>query len=129
MTRVVALLEVLELDPSRLPAVSGERLLPIRRRDDAIGEIDSVVATGGALLANPAWIQILADVLARPLDVSGVAEDTARGAAVLEPERLGLPVPAAPPISHVVVPREERHQIHLHARAEQRALIQSREAT
>ena len=94
---------------------------------DAIGEIDSVVATGGALLASPSWIQILADVLGRPLEVSGVAEGSARGAAVLELERLGLPLPDAP-IARVVEPRAGRHEIHLHARAAQRALIESGEA-
>ena len=29
-------------------------------------ELESVVATGGALLSNPAWLQVLADVLGRP---------------------------------------------------------------
>jgi gluconokinase len=93
-----------------------------------MGQIDSFVVTGGALLANPGWIQILADVLGRTLEVSGVAEGSARGAAVLELERLGLPVPEAP-ISHLVEPRPDRHEIHLQARAEQRALIQTREAS
>ena len=32
---------------------------------DALGGVESVVATGGALLANPDWLQILADVLGR----------------------------------------------------------------
>ncbi|HEY5296188.1 MAG TPA: FGGY-family carbohydrate kinase [Gaiellaceae bacterium] len=94
----------------------------------AMTEIDSFVVTGGALLANPSWIQILADVLGRTLEVSGVAEGSARGAAVLELERLGLPLPEAP-IARLVEPRADRHEIHLHARAEQRELIQSREAT
>ena len=83
---------------------------------DAIGGVESIVATGGALLANPAWLQVLADVIGRPLEVSGVAEGSARGAALLALERLGLPVPAAP-IAHVVEPRPARHEIHLHARA------------
>ena len=39
---------------------------------DAIGGIESVVATGGALLANAAWLQVLADVLGRPVEVSAV---------------------------------------------------------
>jgi gluconokinase len=95
---------------------------------DAMAQIDSFVVTGRALLANPGWVQILADVLGRTLEVSGVAEGSARGAAVLELERLGLPVPEAP-ISHLVEPRPDRHEIHLQARAEQRALIQSREAS
>ena len=61
---------------------------------DAIGGVESVVVTGGALLANPAWVQVLADVLGRPLEVSAVAEGSARGAALVALERLGAPAPA-----------------------------------
>ena len=56
---------------------------------DAIDGVESVVVTGGALLANPAWVQVLADVLGRPLEVSAVAEASARGAALVALERLG----------------------------------------
>jgi len=85
---------------------------------DAIGGVTSVVATGGGLLANPGWLQVLADVLGRPVEVSGVAEGSARGAAVLALERLGLRVPDAP-IARVVEPRPDRHEIHLQVRQEQ----------
>ena len=60
---------------------------------DAIDGVESVVVTGGALLANPAWVQVLADVLGRPLEVSAVAEASARGAALVALERLGAPAP------------------------------------
>ncbi|HUZ82531.1 MAG TPA: FGGY-family carbohydrate kinase, partial [Gaiellaceae bacterium] len=85
---------------------------------DALGGVDSVVATGGALLASPDWTQILADVLGRPLEVSGVREGSARGTAMLALERLGLPVPPAP-LARAVEPRPGRHELHLAARAEQ----------
>jgi gluconokinase len=85
---------------------------------DAIGGLDSVVATGGGLLANPDWLQVLADVLGRPLEVSGVAEGSARGAAVVAFERLGLALPP-PPVARTIEPRLERHEIHLHARREE----------
>jgi gluconokinase len=85
--------------------------------------VDSVVATGGALLANPDWVQVLADVLGRPVETSGVAEGSARGAAVLALERLGLPVPDAP-VESVVEPRTERHQVHVRARAEQERFLE-----
>jgi len=61
-------------------------------------------------------------VLGRPLEVSGVAEGSARGAALVALERLGRPRPAAP-VSHVVEPRLDRHEAHREALAEQRALI------
>lgn len=74
---------------------------------EAIGGLDSVVATGGALLANPAWLQVLADVLGRPVEVSGVPEGSARGAVLA---RLGLDAPA--PVAEIVEPRPDRHEIH-----------------
>ncbi len=95
---------------------------------EAIGGVESVVVTGGALLANPAWVQVLADVLGRPLEVSAVAEASARGAALVALERLGAPAPAAP-IDHVVEPRADRHEIHLLAAEEQRMMIERMEAT
>jgi gluconokinase len=85
---------------------------------DAIGGVTSVLATGGGLLANPGWLQVLADVLGRRVEVSGVAEGSARGAAVIALERLGLPVPQAP-IARVVEPRLDRHDIHLRVRQEE----------
>jgi gluconokinase len=94
---------------------------------DAIGGIDSIVATGGALLANPAWLQVLSDVIGRPVEVSGEPEGSARGAALVAFERLGLPVPAAP-IARVVEPRAARHEIHLRSRRVQRDTMRNREA-
>jgi gluconokinase len=94
---------------------------------DAIGGIESVVGTGGALLANPAWLQVLADVLGRPIEVSAVPEGSAYGAAVVAFERLGLALPAAP-IARIVEPRGERHAIHLRSREVQRDTMQNREA-
>jgi gluconokinase len=95
---------------------------------DAIGGIESVVATGHALLVNDAWLQILADVLGRPVEVSGEPEGSARGAAVVALERVGVTVPPAP-VARVVEPRLERLEIHLAAREEQRRLMRSQEAT
>jgi gluconokinase len=89
---------------------------------DALGGVESVVATGGALLANPAWTQILADVLGRRLEVSAVDEGSARGAAMIALERLGAPVPPAP-VARAVEPRAGRHEIHLAARAEHRTTM------
>ncbi len=90
---------------------------------DATGGIESVVATGAALLANDAWQQVLADVLGRPVEVSGEPEGSARGAAVIALERLGLPVPDAP-IARIVEPRAGRHEIHLRSREVQRNTMQ-----
>jgi gluconokinase len=95
---------------------------------DALGGIESVVATGHALLVDDAWLQILADVLGRPVEVSGEAEGSARGAAVVALERAGVRVPPAP-VARIVEPRLERSENHLAAREEQRRLMRTQEAT
>jgi gluconokinase len=92
---------------------------------DAIGGIRSVVATGAALLANDGWLQVLADVLGHPVEESGVPEGSARGAALIALERLGLPQPAAP-VVRVVEPRPDRHEIHLRSRQLQRETMNRR---
>jgi gluconokinase len=48
-----------------------------------------VVASGGALLRSPVWLQIVTDVLGRPVAVCEVAEASSRGAALLALEALG----------------------------------------
>ena len=52
-------------------------------------EPKQAVATGGGLQKSPAWAQIVADALGRPLVASGEAEASSRGAALLALERLG----------------------------------------
>ena len=54
------------------------------------------MATGGGLLHDPDWIQIMADALARPVSVSGAPEASLRGAAVLALERDGADAAEAP---------------------------------
>jgi gluconokinase len=56
----------------------------------AMPETREVVGTGGALLHSKAWMQILADVLGRPVLASSEAEASSRGAALLALETLGL---------------------------------------
>jgi gluconokinase len=88
---------------------------------DAMPEVEEVVATGGALLADPAWIQVFADVLGRPVVASGVEEGSARGAAVIALERLGAR-PAPAPLGARFDPRPERHEAYRSARERQRDL-------
>ena len=94
---------------------------------DAIGGIEALVATGGALRANPGWVQVFADVVGRPVEVSAVPEGSAHGAALIAFERLGLPQPSTP-IARIVEPRAGRHEIHLRSREVQRETMQSQEA-
>ncbi len=70
-------------------ALIAERLLA----DDVAAT--QVIASGGALLASPVWMQIIADALGRPLMVSLEAEATGRGCALLALEVLGVLADAA----------------------------------
>jgi gluconokinase len=87
-------------------------------------EVEDVVATGGALLRDRDWLQIMADALGRPLTASAVKEASLRGAAVHALERLGdSPPPGA--LGDVVEPRLERADAYRAARDRHRALYEA----
>lgn len=90
---------------------------------DLLPGLEEVVATGGGLHADPAWIQIMADALGRPVTASGVEEASLRGAAVLALERLGYEAETAP-VGAVFEPREDRADAYRSARERQRALYE-----
>jgi gluconokinase len=90
---------------------------------ELLPEAREFVATGGALAAASAWVQILADALERPVEVSAVAEASLRGAAVVVLERLGCSVARAP-VREVVEPRPERFEALRAARIRQRELYE-----
>jgi gluconokinase len=91
---------------------------------DLLPDVDEVVATGGGLLHDPDWIQIMADALARPITVSAVAEGSLRGAAVLALERLGHDTAPAP-VAGVVEPRADRADAYRAAREAQQQLYEA----
>ena len=65
----------------------------------AIPEVDTVLASGGALLHSPVWTQMMADVLETPISASAVLEASSRGAALLALLALGsIPALDAAPI-------------------------------
>ena len=88
---------------------------------DLMPEVDEIVATGGALLRDADWCQIVADALGRPIIASGVNEASLRGAAVLTLERLGVAAPT-PPLGRTYEPRPEHAASYLAARERQREL-------
>ncbi len=65
------------------------RFALIYRALERIAPNASVVATGNALRSSPVWIQIIADVLGRPVAVGNAAEASTRGAALLALEAVG----------------------------------------
>ncbi len=81
-----------------------------------------IVASGGALVGDPAWAQIMADALGTPIVASRVGEATSRGAGLLALADLGLikdlaEVPAF--LAKTYTPDPARHAIYTRARARQ----------
>ena len=56
---------------------------------DRVAPAAEIVATGNALRSSPVWLQIIADVLGRPVKFGGSSEASIRGAALLALEALG----------------------------------------
>lgn len=88
---------------------------------DLLPGLRDVVATGGGLLRDRDWLQIMADALARPIHISEVPEASLRGAAVLALEHRGHEAAAAP-IAGTVEPRADRADAYRAAREEQQRL-------
>jgi gluconokinase len=65
------------------------RFALIARALERIAPNANVVATGNALRSSPVWIQIIADVLGRPVVLGNAAEASTRGAALLALEAVG----------------------------------------
>ena len=61
-----------------------------RLLEPVVPEDREIVASGGALLQSPVWMQIMADVLGQPVVASAVKEASSRGAALLALEALGF---------------------------------------
>jgi gluconokinase len=95
------------------------------RLRESCPDLREIVATGGALLASPAWTGIMADVLGAPLTPSTEAEGSSRGAALLASEALGL-IPALEAVpagtGPVIEPDPARHRRYRDGLARHRAL-------
>jgi len=65
------------------------RFALIARALDEVAPNATIVASGNALRSSPVWLQIIADVLGRPLVFGGTAEASIRGAALLALEAVG----------------------------------------
>ncbi|CAN5460674.1 gluconokinase [soil metagenome] len=83
-----------------------------------------IIATGGGLINSPAWTQIMADALGRPVKLSNVEEASSRGAALLALEKLGeieIDKLEAPP-GETLGPNKTNHEIYENALRRQRRL-------
>ena len=90
---------------------------------ELLPEIEQVVATGGALMHDRPWVQIVADALARPVTMSLVPEASLRGAAVAALERTGYG-PADAPLGETIEPRESLADAYRSARERQESLYE-----
>jgi gluconokinase len=97
-----------------------------RIRPQLPSDVDhEIIAGGGALLSSPAWLQIMADVLGRPVHASAEKEGTSRGLALLALEQLGVIARASdlpPALGKTYMPDKKRHAIHQEALARQEKL-------
>ncbi|HYP14524.1 MAG TPA: gluconokinase [Bryobacteraceae bacterium] len=75
-----------------------------------IGKPQEVIASGGALLNSPAWTQMMADALGRPVRPCLEPEASGRGAALLTLERLGAIAHIDQLPADIDVPRVPREQ-------------------
>lgn len=114
-----------DLMQAAMEAVAYRFSLIFERLLATVDRVDSLVATGGGLLQNRAWRQIVADVLNRPLVVSLEPEASSRGAAVVALNSLGAwktldDVPGA--VGEACLPRPAYHEAHMEARERHVAL-------
>ena len=65
------------------------RFALIARALDQVAPHATIFASGNALRSSPVWLQIIADVLGRPLLFGGAAEASIRGAALIGLEAVG----------------------------------------
>lgn len=108
-----------------LEAVAYRFAVIQQRLIEGAGHAHTLVASGSGLLRSPAWVQIFADVLGRPVVASAEPEATSRGAALLALRSLGAiaDLAAAPAADGpVYAPDPAHHTLYQAAIARQRWL-------
>ena len=91
------------------------------------GATHKIIASGGAILSSPAWLQIMADVLGESLLTLAEKEATSRGLALLALEQMGViqsPGALPPATGDTYAPDKARHALHMDALARQVALYE-----
>lgn len=115
----------LEIVRASLEAVAYRYAVIEQRLCGQAGCDHRLIASGGALLQSPSWMQIFADVLGRTVVASAEPEATSRGTALLALRALG----AIPSIEDIAAadgeayePNAAHHQVYQAAIARQRYL-------
>lgn len=114
----------LDILQAGLEAVAYRIALVYQRLRAVLPDEPQIVASGGALLSSPAWLQVVADAIGRPVSASTVSEASARGAALLALEALEVSsIEEAPDfVGAAVEARPDWHQRYCIAMERQREL-------
>ena len=94
---------------------------------EAVNGAATIIATGNALRSSRVWLQIIADVLGKPISLSSSREASTRGAALLALEALGKIESIeqySVEIDHVVQPDMSRHSRYLDGLARQNKMYE-----
>ena len=86
------------------------------------GDAPTVIASGGALIASPAFTRILANALGREIHLAEIPESTARGTALLVQSRLNGQDPAAYPMPQTTIITPTSDQAERLAQARERQI-------
>jgi len=105
----------LEILQAGMEAVACRIALVFEKLAKLLPDDLQIVTGGGAIHNSPAWLQIITDILGRASVVTGIREGSARGAALLAFEALGVikdlkDIPVF--IERTCYPDEERHTIY-----------------
>ena len=98
-----------------LEALSYRYALIYRRIAPHLPSDHQIIASGGALLSSPVWLQMMADVLGQPVVTLAEGEATSRGMALLALEALGVidAVDQLPPTTgKTYTPNMQNHQLY-----------------
>jgi gluconokinase len=114
-----------EILQASMEAVACRIALVFERLAKLLPENPQIVAGGGAIHNSPAWLQIITDMLGRESVLTDVREGTARGAALLAFEALGVinnlkDIPVI--IERTCHPDEKRHAVYRHTIKRQQRL-------
>ncbi|HEX4211800.1 MAG TPA: FGGY family carbohydrate kinase [Candidatus Dormibacteraeota bacterium] len=100
------------IDIARSASEAAAMLLAVTNRAldaSAPGE-GRLMASGGALVHSPAWCQVMADAIGRPLSILPVSEASSRGAALEAWRRAGAEAPPPLRVKRTFRPRMEAHR-------------------
>jgi gluconokinase len=98
-----------------LEAVAMRIALVDAALDETAPGAERLLASGGALGGSPAWCQVMADAIGKPLSTLGVDEASSRGAALIALARAEAPSPRKIAVKRTFRPRPDAHAAHRRA--------------